>query len=73
MICELVPNKLIKFEHVLASMQLCASTIQIWHTHVQVFCIKKYHLVMYNFGDAMWFASGEENNGQGDIYVIYFL
>jgi hypothetical protein len=49
---------------------LCASTIQIWHTLVWVFALKKNHLVMINFGVAMWFASGEESNGQGDVYVI---
>jgi hypothetical protein len=34
------------------------------------FALKKNHLVMINFGVAMWFASGEESNGQGDVYVI---
>jgi hypothetical protein len=37
------------------------------------FAFKKKSPCMYNFGDAMWFASGEDNNDQEDIYVIYFL
>jgi len=37
------------------------------------FALKKKSPYMYNFGDAMWFAIGEESNDQGDIYVIYFL
>jgi hypothetical protein len=46
------------------------SIIQIWHTPLWVFLHllkNKSPCCMYNFGDAMWFASDEESNGKGDM------
>jgi hypothetical protein len=29
--------------------------------------LKKKSFCIYNFGDAVWFTSGEENNGKGNM------